>query len=130
MLNLRAAARVITREYESAFAPLGVTASQFSILVALDAKPAWPMSELAQLLSMDRTTLTRVLGPMKRDGWVLSRADTSDGRASLISLSDQGKAKLPELIAAWNTVQTRMMTKLGPKAGPLLSQLQSLLQTT
>jgi hypothetical protein len=64
----RQAARHITRLYEKHLAEADVTSAQFSILVVLDEKRRASMSEMADALVMDRTTLLRA-GQTRRWRW-------------------------------------------------------------
>jgi DNA-binding MarR family transcriptional regulator len=68
--GVRRAARAITQHYDRAVRPLGLRATQFSMLVVLAHAGTLGMSELAQALGLDRTSLTRNLKPAERKGWV------------------------------------------------------------
>ncbi len=63
---LRRAARAVSKVYESALAPLELTATQFSILVAVQLRGPVPLSRLAEALVLDRTTLYRAVKPLSR----------------------------------------------------------------
>src|SRR4029077_11096680 len=58
-LAARRRARAITRHFEAELRPHGLRATQFSILAALALAGTLPMGELAELLGLERTTLTR-----------------------------------------------------------------------
>ena len=61
MQSVRAAARHLSRRYEEALRPENLTASQFSVLVAVSAYPGIKVTTIAERIGMDRTTLNRVL---------------------------------------------------------------------
>lgn len=111
----RRAARAVTTLYEGALAPVGLTASQFSTLVAVAAhEPAGVgLTPLAAGLGLDRTTLTRVLAPMEARGLVELAPDPHDARARLAQLGTTGRDLLPEAIRLWSDAQARALARLG-----------------
>src|SRR5262250_925940 len=72
--HLRRAARAVTQTYERALAPAGILPGQFSVLAVLHRFGPQPLSALAELMGMDRTTLTRNLRPLERDSLVRVKA--------------------------------------------------------
>ncbi|HJX86773.1 MAG TPA: MarR family winged helix-turn-helix transcriptional regulator, partial [Gemmatimonadales bacterium] len=65
--NVRKAARALTAFYDQVMAPTGLRATQGTLLVALARAGDIPVTRLAGILGMDRTTLTRNLEPLERD---------------------------------------------------------------
>jgi hypothetical protein len=61
--GVRKAARALSRIYDEAMAPAGLRGTQFNLLVALSLAPGAPVARVADELGLDRTTLTRTLGP-------------------------------------------------------------------
>src|ERR1700756_167938 len=72
--NLRRAARVMTRLYDAALRPSGLGVAQFTLLQALTIGPGMSQKQLAGLLEIDSTTLTRTLAPLRHEGWLRSTA--------------------------------------------------------
>ena len=68
--NLRKASRAITHIYDGMFKHIGITASQAAILFALQTVGPMTISELAMAMATDRTTITRNLKPIDREGLV------------------------------------------------------------
>ena len=66
--SFRRASRALTQLYDGALHPLGLRATQFTILQALSLAGEVSQGELAQILAMDSTTLTRTLRIMGREG--------------------------------------------------------------
>jgi DNA-binding MarR family transcriptional regulator len=111
-LHAREAARAVTRAYDRAFAPLGLRATQFSLLVALALAEPPTITVLAEHLGMDRTTLTRNLRPLLRDGFVeLAPADGPRPRPPAITR--KGRALLAKAQANWTQAQDALERKLG-----------------
>lgn len=110
--NLRKAARAVTAIYDRSLAPVGITSTQFSILVALAYYPERSMSELARFLVMDRTTLTKNLKPLMRDKLVEPAAG-EDRRQRLLKLSRKGNAVLDRAFPLWTEAQQQVSDVLG-----------------
>jgi DNA-binding MarR family transcriptional regulator len=103
-LAARRRARAITRHFETALRRHGLRATQFSTLAALALARPMPMGELAELLGLERTTLTRSATLLERNGWV--RTDRSaDGRERPLRLTAAGHRKLESAYPSWKTAQ-------------------------
>src|SRR6185312_12178255 len=103
-LAARRNARAITRHFEAALRRHGLRATQFSILAALALARPMPMGELAELLGLERTTLTRSATLLERNGWV--RTDRSaDGRERPLRLTATGRRKLESAYPSWKAAQ-------------------------
>src|SRR4051812_25350617 len=93
-LHLQRAARKIGRRFDEALRPLGLTNGQFSLLMSLN-RPAPPgMGAVADLLAMDRTTLTAALKPLERRGLVAVAPDPEDRRSRRMTLTAAGRRLL------------------------------------
>jgi DNA-binding MarR family transcriptional regulator len=118
--NFRRASRALTQLYENALRPLGLRATQFSILQALSLAGEVPQRKLGEILAMDSTSLTRTLAIMRRQGWVTERPG-EDRRERLLSLAGAGEKKLALVLPVWDKVQARLRGELGEQAwGSLL----------
>jgi DNA-binding MarR family transcriptional regulator len=130
--SLRRTTRAITHLYEEALRPLGLRATQFTILQALERTGEITQGELGELLAIDSTTLTRTLHIMRRNGWVAERPG-DDRRERWLALAKAGHAQLVRATPAWEKTQSMLQKKLGD--GPwhtlftLTSELTSLAQS-
>src|SRR4029453_11492813 len=88
--RLRRLNRRVTAVYDRALAPLGLRVTQYSLLASLRPAPALTLTELAALLDMDRTTLTRNLKPLSEGGWVELHTYAADSRARRVRLTGEG----------------------------------------
>ena len=104
-LAARHRARELTRLYERKLRPHGLRATQFSILAALALKGPTPVSELAGLLGLERTTLTRSAALLERNGWV-GAAQADDPREHPRRLTRAGRRKLEAAFPAWKEAQS------------------------
>jgi DNA-binding MarR family transcriptional regulator len=119
--NLRKALRTVTHLYEQAMAATGVRDTQLSVLVALALGGDTPVVRLAATLGLDRTTLTRNLGPLQRQGLVRS-APGPDRRVRLVRLTDAGREALALALPAWEKAHKRVVAALGKRRWQALTE--------
>jgi DNA-binding MarR family transcriptional regulator len=126
-LGLQRAARGVVRRYDEALRSTGLTSGQFTILSSLLREEATPISALAELLGLDRTTLNRNLRPLESENLVTTVSDPNDARVRRLQLTPRGRKRLDEAIPLWRKVQSDSNGRLG-NAGwqdlrPLLDRL-------
>jgi DNA-binding MarR family transcriptional regulator len=116
-LHAQRAARALARRFDEALRPLGLTNGQFSLLVSLN-RPAPPsLGSVADLLAMDRTTLTAALKVLTRRKLVRVRVDPEDRRSRLLAITPAGRALLAKAFPVWKKTHAeieREMQELGP----------------
>jgi DNA-binding MarR family transcriptional regulator len=110
--SLRRASRALSQLYEEALRPVGLRATQFTILQLLSLAGEVTQGVLGQMLAMDSTTLTRTLRIMAREGWIEKRRG-EDRREWRMRLSKAGREQLKRALPEWQKVQTRLRTTLG-----------------
>ena len=111
-LNVRRAARAVTALYDRVLAPTGLRATQITLLVALERAGPIPFTRLAEVLGMDRTTLTRNLEPLRRQGHLTLRPGP-DRRVRLATITERGRRTLTAAIPLWEQAQRRITGGLG-----------------
>ena len=104
-LHVQRAARALSRRFDEALKPHGLTNQQFSLMMSLNRPRPARMKEVALLLALDRTTLTANLKPLERRGLVVTRPDDEDRRSRLLLLTDTGRALLVEAVPAWQRTE-------------------------
>jgi DNA-binding MarR family transcriptional regulator len=110
--NTRRATRLITQYYDKALAPVGLRSTQYSLLSALSMTEEVTMHDLAFVLAMDRTTLTRNLSPLLKKGWIkVSVGD--DRRARPVKITPKGKSILENALPFWEKAQSHITDSLG-----------------
>jgi DNA-binding MarR family transcriptional regulator len=100
-LHAQRAARALARRFDEALRPVGLTSGQFSLLNALNRPEPPSIGAVAQLLAMDRTTLTAALKPLEREGLVAVAADPGDRRSRLLRLTGRGQEVLASAVPIW-----------------------------
>lgn len=100
-LHTQRAARALARHFDIALKPVGLTNGQFSLLTALNRPAPPPMGPVADLLAMDRTTLTAALKPLERRGLVKLGTNPKDRRNRLLILTEAGHETLALALPIW-----------------------------
>jgi len=129
-LHTQRAARTLARLFDEALRPVGLTSGQFSLLNALNRPEPPSLGPVAQLLAMDRTTLTAALKPLERDGLVAITADPGDRRNRLLSLTEKGRRVLASAVPIWRDLHAGIEAGLlDVQPDKLRSTLKSLSQS-
>jgi DNA-binding MarR family transcriptional regulator len=121
--NVRRTARAVTRLYDEALRPSGLTGPQFGLLAAVRVLGPVSVTRLAAGSDADRTTLTRNLKLLARDGFV--QVETGrDQRTRQVGLTDKGREALARALPLWEQAQARVEEVLGAEqTAGLLSSL-------
>jgi DNA-binding MarR family transcriptional regulator len=78
--------------------------------------------QLAEVLAMDSTTLTRTLAIMQRNGWISERRG-DDRRQRWFQLSRAGETQLKRATPLWEQAQAELRAELGDAAWEQLFHL-------
>jgi DNA-binding MarR family transcriptional regulator len=100
-LHVQRAARAVARRFDEALRPLGLTNGQFSLLMSLNRPEPPSMGSVANLLAMDRTTLTANLKPLERRDLVTVTVDKADKRSRRMALTPTGRTLLAAAVPIW-----------------------------
>ncbi|WP_406273852.1 MarR family winged helix-turn-helix transcriptional regulator [Actinacidiphila glaucinigra] len=129
-LALRKAARYLGATYDKALAPVGLRATQFSILQHLGARGELTITALADMIAMDRTTMASNLKPLAREGLVTVETSAADRRARIVAITPEGLARMESALPLWDDVQTRFEERFGTEdAARLRGFLEAVLDT-
>lgn len=120
--SFRRTSRALTQLYETALCPLGLRATQLTILQVLSLAGEVSQGQLGEMLAMDSTSLTRTLAIMVRERWIAERRG-KDRRERWLRLSSGGEAQLRRALPVWEKVQSRLRRQLGDRAWNDLLQL-------
>jgi DNA-binding MarR family transcriptional regulator len=103
---------VVTKYYDAVLRPSGMHVTQFTLLQALNDASVISQKQLAELLEIDSTTLTRTLAPLRRKGWLRSETG-ADRRELRLSLTAAGKREYKRTVPYWQRAQTGLEQALG-----------------
>jgi DNA-binding MarR family transcriptional regulator len=121
--NIRLTDRVVTQFYDQIMAPSGLSGPQFGLLASLAAAAPITINGLAEMMTMDRTTLTRNLDVLVKQRLVRSEQGT-DRRTRLVSVTPAGDQALQRAWPLWREAEARIERALGPdRVAALLAEL-------
>jgi DNA-binding MarR family transcriptional regulator len=103
-LTARRHARAITRLFDEHLRAYGLRSTQFSVLAALSLMGPTRIGDLADALGTERTTLTRSVALLERNGWTRTEG-SGDGRARVIAVTAAGRRKVERALPAWQRAQ-------------------------
>jgi DNA-binding MarR family transcriptional regulator len=110
-VRLRALNRAVTAIYDDALRPHGLRVGQLNLLVAVSRIGTARPGDLCRVLQMEKSTLSRDLQVMCRNGWL--KVPAEGRRARIIQLSPEGTALLKRVVPAWQDAQKRARKLLG-----------------
>jgi DNA-binding MarR family transcriptional regulator len=104
--NFRQAARVVTAHFDRQLRPAGLRATQLNLLMVIEAQPAGTITGLAEVMAMDRTTLTRNLKLLRDRGLVEKQR---------IALTQKGRRAAAAALPLWARAQRQVREGLGER---------------
>lgn len=115
------AGRVLTRLYDDALRPTGLTITQLSLMNFIASFRPESISAIGRLLDIDRTTLSRNLSLLQKDGLVFLGRPGADRKREVL-LTTRGLEKLEEAFPKWEAVQARVEAMFEPGEFELLKK--------
>jgi DNA-binding MarR family transcriptional regulator len=120
-VRMRALNRAITGLYDDALRPHGLRVGQLNLLVAIARMGSASPGDLCRILHMDKSTLSRDLDLLRRNGWI--ETGESRGRARLLKLGRDGLALLEQLVPAWRHAQEQARQLIGDQGADAIVQM-------
>jgi len=111
-MKLRKATRLVTQAYDTAMQSAGIKSTQFTLLATVNALGSPAITKLAEVMVMDRTTLSRNLKPLINKELVIVGSE-QDQRIRKISLTPEGKALVSEAMPQWQQIQDTIVSRMG-----------------
>lgn len=112
--NIRAASRVITQLFDEILKPTGLQITQFAVLVGVVSLDSPSINQLAKGLVMDRTTLTRNLKPLEKEG-LIKITSGDDKRNHFVKITPKGKSAMEKTLPYWEKARTVVSEEFGQK---------------
>lgn len=110
--KMRETSRKITRMYDEFLRPAGIKATQFTMLAVVAHKDEATLTELAETLGMERTTLSRNLRPLERSGLIEISAE-GYRRARSANITNEGISTMEKALPLWRSAQKSLKRRLG-----------------
>ncbi|HEX4615765.1 MAG TPA: MarR family transcriptional regulator [Stellaceae bacterium] len=112
----------MTQLYDQALAPVGLRATQFSLLLQTEALGPIALQPLAEVMVMDRATLGHNVRPLLGRGLVQLEVGR-DRRSRELSITQAGRDLLVEARALWRQAQDAFETEMGRNTASALRGL-------
>ncbi|WP_019955763.1 MarR family winged helix-turn-helix transcriptional regulator [Yoonia vestfoldensis] len=109
---LRQAAAQSTAHYDAVLAPSGIKVTMFRLLRRIQAAKSISITELAEIVGLDRSTLGRNLRVLEKQSLV-EMGTGEDARARQVSLTRAGQEKLREAVPLWRKAQQEFSQIIG-----------------
>jgi len=120
--RVRQLSRIITRVYDDAMRPLGITASQYTLLAQLASRDGITAVEIGFDLDIEKSTLSRNLKRLLSLGHIVM--DPPAGRRGRgLHLTPKGMAVLKDAYPIWQQSQARANSVMGAECRPTLDRL-------
>ena len=120
--RIRQLSRIITRVYDDALRPLGITASQFTLLTQLAQQDGITAVEIGHTLDIEKSTLSRNLKRLLALGHITM--DPPAGRRGRgLHLTPKGELVIQQGYPVWRDAQTRTIRVMGPESRHTLDGL-------
>lgn len=110
--RLRLLTRVVTKLYDDALRPFGLTVSQMSLLAVAAYRGTIRQAAVGTQLQMDNSTLSRNLERMRDAGW-LEELSEPDARVHSHKLTESGQTLFERAMPAWRVAQRRANELIG-----------------
>lgn len=106
VMNFRQVARSVTARFDDQLRPVGLRATQLNLLMAIETSTATTITDLAEILAMDRTTMTRNLKLLRQRKLV---------EGNRIALTAKGRRAAAAALPLWEKAQADILDSLGKK---------------
>jgi DNA-binding MarR family transcriptional regulator len=120
-VRLRALNRAVTALYDDALRPHGLRVGQLNLLVAVARMGTARPGDLCRVLRMDKSTLSRDVEVMRRNGWL--EVEEVGGRSRPLRLSTVGQALLERVAPAWRRAQEQARNLIGDDGAEAVLQI-------
>ena len=110
--NFRRTARAVTKLYDMALQESGIRSTQFSILVGIAKNQPVSIGALADVMIIDRTTLTRSLRLLQKAG-LIAISDRAAMRQRFLTITTKGEYTLARSLPAWREAHARFVATVG-----------------
>jgi DNA-binding MarR family transcriptional regulator len=114
------AARELARRFDRAFADLGITNGQFSMMTAMGGMGGPRLGDLARFMGMDHATVTAAVRKLERNGLVTVTEDGKDRRARRVSLTAEGILTVERALLVWRVEHLKLELEMGETDVPEL----------
>ena len=88
----------IRNQFNKCLKPFGITGEQLAIMKVINDHPGSMQTQIAKMISKDKTTVTRAIDSLEKKGLILRKRDKRDKRAYSIEITEKSKEILSKTI--------------------------------
>ena len=110
-VRARLISRAISRTFDAALRPFGVSTAQMNILVAVQFMEQTTAKKIGAVLALEKSTVSRNVQIMITKGWLHETPEL--GRKKLLTVTDTGRSLLEDLSGAWAGAQAKVINQIG-----------------
>ena len=114
-LNVRLAARRITRFFDARLAETGFSLAQFGLLIHIASARDDTIGSLAERSGLDQSTLSRNLRPLEAAGLIEIVTVEADLRRRAVWLTEQGASRLENAMTIWRAAHDTLSKLITPE---------------
>lgn len=119
-------ARLLRTEFDRRVRRLGITRAQWLVLTRLHRRPGASLSELAEMMEVEKATAGRMIDRLVANGWVERRTARNDRRVKQVFLTDDAERVHKRI---WRVAEETVDAALADLSARERTQLMRLLQT-
>jgi len=123
--RIRLLNRVVTNIYDRALHPLGIKINQANILTMLSFYDHASSTDIARVLSMEKSTVSRTVDRLRKNGWI-SIAGHGDGPSQIVSVTPQGRKLMADVHTQWKKAQKQTAELLGEEGVAAVRKLHDM----
>jgi len=102
----------IRNQFNKCLKPFGITGEQFAIMKVTNDHSGSIQTQIAKIISKDKTTITRAINSLEKKGLILKKRDKRDKRAYSIEITEKSKEILSKTIPITEKYDELVKSKL------------------
>lgn len=123
LMDINYTARLIHRQGRDLLEELGLHWGQPPLLAYLDEKEGASQQEIARALDIRPATLTKMVGRLEEEGYLVRRKDDKDRRLVRVFLTDRARRSLGRLYADMDKKEKEALASFSPQEKDQLARL-------
>jgi DNA-binding MarR family transcriptional regulator len=127
--NLKITQHRLRQRLDAELKPIGITAPQNAVLLAIASNPRMSNAELARAAFVTPQTMQAILVNLERAGYIFRSAHPEHGRVIMTELTAMGKKSVGEGMKAADAVEQLMLARLSTDEAKILCKLLKLCAT-
>lgn len=121
-IKLRRAANIVSDIYDHCLDSMGLSITQYSLLGNLQKIESCSVTDLANYIGLERTTVVRTIRPLFSKG-LISDASAPNQRNKILQLTEKGEKILEQCKILWRDAQEEVERRIGKENADMLMKI-------